>query len=341
MENKTISIVIPCRNEENYIANCLDSIIDSDYPNELIKIKIVDGMSDDNTRDIIKNYSNKYNFIDIIDNIKQKTPYAFNLGIQNSSSDFIMIMGARHIISKNYIEYSIDKLNSDNSLGCIGGAVINSYENNTSEVISKAMNSSFGVGLGNFRTNFNEEIYVDTIGTPVYKKVIFDELGLFDEKLTRNQDDEFNYRVTQANYKILSSGNISVQYFVRASFSKLFKQYYQYGYWKVFVNKKHKTVTTIRQLVPFGFVSYLVLFLISLGFISDYIYITSMPLVLYILLITYFSIKLSSKISEVINIFKSFFILHFSYGLGYLEGIFNFIILNRDDANINNEKLSR
>ncbi len=341
MQNSTIAISIPCRNEENYIANCLESILDSDYLNELIEVNVVDGMSDDNTRSIIKEYCDKYDFIHMVDNVKQKTPYAFNLGIKNSLSDFVMIMGARHIISKNYISYSIDKLKKNDTLGCIGGAVINSYENNTSETISKAMNSSFGVGVGNFRTNFTEEIYVDTIGTPVYKREIFSEIGYFDERLTRNQDDDFNYRVTEAGYKIMSSGNISVKYFVRASFSKLFKQYYQYGYWKVFVNKKHKTVTTIRQLVPFVFVSYLFLFLISLSFVSDYVYITAIPLVLYTLLISYFSFKLSGKLSETINLFKSFFILHFSYGLGYLEGIFNFIVLNRDSANSNNEKLSR
>jgi glycosyltransferase involved in cell wall biosynthesis len=341
MENKEISIIIPCRNEENYIASCLESIINSDYPNDLLEVKVVDGMSDDKTREIIKKYTEEYSFINIIDNIKQKTPYAFNLGIKNSSSDFIMIMGARHIISKNYISYSIDKLNKDDDLGCVGGAVINSFENSISEVISKAMSSSFGVGIGNFRTNSFEEVYVDTIGTPVYKKKIFDELGLFDERLTRNQDDEFNYRVTQAGYKIMSSGNISVKYFVRASFTKLFKQYYQYGYWKVFVNKKHKTVTTLRQLAPFGFVSYLFLFLLSLIYLREYFYITAIPLGLYVLLITCFSIKLSRRRDEVINLFKSFFILHFSYGLGYLEGVFSFILLNKNDVNVSNEKLSR
>ena len=341
MENKSICIVIPCRNEESYISNCLESILESDYPNGLIEVKVVDGMSDDNTRNIIKEYSDKYSFIEMIDNVKQKTPYAFNLGIENSSSDFVMIMGARHILSQNYISYGITKLNEDMALGCIGGAVINAYENEISEVISKAMNSSFGVGIGNFRTNFKEEIYVDTIGTPLYRTGIFKELGLFDERLTRNQDDEFNYRVTKAGYKIMSSGNISVKYFVRASFSKLFKQYYQYGYWKVFVNKKHKTVTTIRQLVPFAFISYLFLFLLSLVFVGNYWYITVIPLALYSLLISYFSFKLSNRVSEIINLFKSFFILHFSYGLGYLEGIVNFILLNKNKANMNNEKLSR
>ena len=341
MENKVISIVIPCRNEENYISKCLDSIIESDYPLKYIEVKVIDGMSNDNTRKIIQEYSNRYNFIEVIDNLKQKTPYAFNLGIQHSSSEFLMIMGARHILSKNYISYSIKKLESDSLLGCIGGVVINSYENEISETISKAMNSSFGVGVGNFRTNFTEEIYVDTIGTPVYKASIFKELGLFDEQLTRNQDDEFNYRVTQVGYKIMSSGKISVKYFVRASLSKLFQQYYQYGYWKVFVNKKHRTVTTLRQLVPFIFVIYLLIFLISLITSLNHLLIISTPLFFYVLLIGYFSFKLSSNFFQTICLIQSFFILHFSYGLGYLEGIFNFIILNKNSVNSNNEKLSR
>jgi len=336
-----VSIVIPCRNEEKYIANCLDSILSSDYPQELIEVKIVDGMSDDNTREIIQEYSTKYDFIELLDNLQQKTPYAFNIGIKQSTSDFVIFMGARFELSKNYISYSINKLKEEQTLGCIGGAIHNSFENNTSETISKAMNSSFGVGAGNFRTNFDEEIYVDTVSCAVYRMSIFDELGLFDEQLTRNQDDDFNYRVTKAGYKILSSGKISYRYMVRASFSKLFRQYYQYGYWKVFVNKKHKTITTIRQLVPFMFVSYLILLLISAVAFPTYVYVTVLPLILYILLISYFSFKLSSSLNESINLVKSFFILHFSYGLGYLEGIFNFIILNKNSVNNNNEKLSR
>jgi glycosyltransferase involved in cell wall biosynthesis len=340
VKNKTISIIIPCRNEENYISECLECLIDCDYPNDLIEVKVIDGMSDDNTRNIIQKYSNQYDFIEMIDNIKQKTPYAFNLGIKNSSSEFIMIMGARHIISKNYVSYSIEKLDTDNKLGCIGGTVFNIYENYTSEVISKAMNSSFGVGIGNFRTNFDKEIYVDTVGTPVYRKSIFDEIGLFDEKLTRNQDDDFNYRVIEADYKILSSSKISVKYYVRASLPKLFKQYFQYGYWKVFVNKKHKTVTNIRQLVPFFFVSYLILAVFGL-FFSKYKLIILLSLIAYLFLIGLFSFKLSKRISDIPLLCLTFVTLHVGYGLGYLEGIFNFIVLGRDVASSKNETLSR
>ena len=283
-----ISIIIPCRNEEKYIANCLESILNCDYPNEHIEIKVVDGMSDDNTRAIIQSYSDRYGFIELIDNIKQKTPFAFNLGIKNSSSDYVIFVGARFEISANYISYSIQKLKEDKSLGCIGGAIYNNYENEISETISKAMNSSFGVGMGNFRTNFKDEIYVDTVSCAVYRMSIFDEIGLFDEQLTRNQDDEFNYRVTKAGYKILSSNKISYKYMVRASFLKLFKQYYQYGYWKVFVNRKHKTITTVRQLVPLFFVSYLLFSSIAIFVFPSYLYLLLLPLIIYIILITYF-----------------------------------------------------
>ena len=128
---------------------------------------------------------------------------------------------------------------------------------------------------------------------------------------------------------------------VRASFSKLFKQYYQYGYWKVFVNRKHKTITTVRQLVPLFFVSYLIFLFIGIFIFSEYLYLVLLPLIFYIILITYFSNKLSKNFKEMINMVKTFFILHTSYGLGYLEGIINFIVLRRKYVNKKNETLTR
>ena len=341
MSDKTISIIVPCRNEEKHIAQCLNSLIDCDYDKNLMNIYVVDGMSDDNTREIISKYEKKYPFIKLIDNVKQTTPYAFNIGIRNSSDDYIMIMGARHIVSKNYISYSIDKLKNNNDIACIGGIVINSFENKLSEIIASAMNSSFGVGLGNFRTNNDSEMFVDTVGTPVYNREIFSQLGLFDENLTRNQDDEFNFRVIKAGKKILSSNKINVKYFVRASYKKLFKQYYQYGYWKVFVNRKHKTVTTLRQLVPGVFVLYLGFLLLSIIVLPQFICIASIPLLLYLLLSVYFSYRLSDGFRDIIYYMITFFILHSGYGLGYLDGIFDFIVLKKVKGDSKKETLSR
>ena len=343
MKKNLVSIVIPCRNEIEYISNLINSIKNSNYPQSFIEILIVDGMSDDGTRDLLhNNFTSKYNNIKLLDNIKQKTPFAFNLGIKHSQGEFLIIIGARHVISKNYISEVVKALKYNNKIGCVGGIVNNVFENNISKIISLAMCSPFGVGFSNFRS-IKVDSYVDSIGSPAFRKEIFDEIGYFDERLTRNQDDDFSFRVIKAGYKILLKANTSVNYNVRTSLKKLFRQFKQYGYWKVFVNKKHKSVTTIRQLFPMLFlISIIILLIIRFAFpLADTILI--IELILYILLSLYFSIRslkhegLGLKI--LVHMYVCF-ILHVSYGLGYIEGILDFFILNRS-PNINNEKLSR
>lgn len=336
-----VSITIPCRNEIKYISNLLNSILESDYDKNLIEIFVVDGMSDDGTRELIeKDYLSKYENIKIIDNFKQKTPYAFNLGIKKSVGEIVIILGARHIISKNYISEVVGCLCHREEIGCVGGVVKNIYENKISEVISKAMASTFGIGFNNFRA-ISKDSYVDTIGSPAFRKSIFEDIGYFDERLTRNQDDDFSFRLIKAGYKILLKSNISIQYLVRASFYNLFKQYRQYGYWKVFVSKKHKTVTTLRQLFPMLFLLSFPLFILLSLINLKFIYILLLEILSYLSLNFFFSSKGNG--TNFIYIFKQMytcFLLHFSYGLGYLEGIFDFIILNKQ-PNEKNETLSR
>ncbi|MFN8673265.1 MAG: glycosyltransferase family 2 protein [Candidatus Sericytochromatia bacterium] len=339
MLKKNISIVIPCRNEEKYIEKCIESIVNSNYPHENIQIIVCDGKSTDKTIDKLNNLSKKYNFINYIINEKQTTQYALNLGVNLSKkADFIMIIGSHSEISNNYLNKSIEIL-ENNEIACVGGVVENVFENKISEIISKAMSSSFGVGLNNFRAQ-NYDSFVDTVGTPIYKKDIFDKIGLFDEELTRNQDDEFNFRVLKNGYKIFLSKDIHAKYYVRASFSKLYKQYYQYGYWKVYVNKKHKTITTLRQLIPFLFVVFLIVFSIGslLSKIILYIYISI--LFLYLILAFYSASKKTKNIKEVFLVIYTFIILHVSYGYGYLQGIVDFFILRKKISN-KNTSLSR
>ena len=151
---KTISVVIPCRNESQYIEECVDAIFKCDLPqNFQIDVFVVDGMSDDGTRDIVELLKLKYQNLFLVDNILQLTPYAFNLGIYAGGKvDFVQIVGARHILSNNYLSSCLKKLENDNSIWCVGGKIINEYINETGRVISKAMSTTFGMGLGNFRT---------------------------------------------------------------------------------------------------------------------------------------------------------------------------------------------
>ncbi len=324
----TVAIVIPCRNEEQYIQKCIDSILQSNYPKELLSIYICDGMSDDATRDIVRKMSENHACITLIDNLKKTTPFALNLGLKKSTADIKIILGAHATVDPNFILENVKTFQISSSIGCAGGIINNVYENETSKIIGLAMSSSFGVGNAHFRTG-NKDGYVDTVAFGAYRKEVFDAIGYFDEELVRNQDDEFNYRLLKNGFKIYLSNAIQSDYFVRGSFKKLFKQYYQYGYWKVFVNKKHKTVTTLRQLVPLFFILFLIGGFI-LSFIHPFLFYSFLAiLVLYFVMAFIAAFKKTKELMKIFKLVFVFFELHLSYGLGYLVGIVDFLILGK------------
>ena len=111
------------------------------------------------------------------------------------------------------------------------------------------MSTPFGVGDAKFRTGGSAG-HVDTVAFGAYRRDALEEIGLFDVALSRNQDDELNYRLLKSGWRIWFDPRISSQYHVRSTYRNLVRQYYQYGYWKVFVNLKHRTITTWRQTVP-------------------------------------------------------------------------------------------
>ena len=328
-----LSVIIPCRNEVNFIEECIESIYSNDLPLTCeLNVIIVDGLSDDGTRDKIKTLSNRFPNLFLVDNRLQLTPFAFNLGIHFSKADFYQIIGARHIVSTNYLFKSIEILQKDSSVWCVGGRLINEYTNDSSRIISKAMDTSFGMGLGNFRI-LDKSDFTDTVTSPMYPSWVFDKIGYFDEELIRNQDDDFNFRVTKAGGKIWFEHDISLRYYVRGNYKGLYKQFFQYGYWKVFVNKKHGEVTTLRQLVPPFFVLYLFILPFILMFSLIFGSIFSIGLILYVFLAAIVAFKKSLAIKEFFGIFKTFPILHFSYGIGYLQGIVHFLILDKKPSN--------
>ncbi len=323
-----LSVIIPCRNEFKYIEECIDAIYANTFIDEIdMTVVVVDGMSNDGTRKTIEGLQSKYNSLELIDNVQQLTPYAFNLGIHFKEADYYQIVGARQILGSNYLQKAIQVLKSNSEIWCVGGAVENVYINYESEMIAKAMSTSFGMGLGNFRT-LKKSDFTDTVGTPMYPKFVFEKIGFFDEELVRNQDDDFNFRVTNACGKIWFESEIDLKYYVRGNFNGLFRQFFQYGYWKVFVNKKHKVVTTYRQMIPPLFVFSILLYPI-ISLVPIFHTLMNLGISLYILLGMLQSVRLSKNITDIFYIFITFPTLHFSYGLGYLLGILHFLILNK------------
>lgn len=336
-----ISVVIPCRNERQYIRECVEAIYASQLPEGAeMRVFVVDGMSDDGTRELVAELMSIYSSLELVDNTMQLTPYAFNLGIHAGGKvDYIQIVGARHILSPDYISTCIDRLQADATIWCVGGRIVNEYVNETGRIISKAMSSSFGMGIGNFRT-LEASGFTDTVTSPMYPYHVFEQIGFFDEELIRNQDDDFNFRVIRAGGKIWYEHAISLKYYVRANYKGLWRQFYQYGYWKVYVNRKHGAVTTLRQLVPPLFVCYLILAAASLCFNGWIKVVAFVPAVLYAMLASLVAFQRSDRSKDVFGIMRTFPILHISYGLGYLVGIFRFLILRKKPAD-KQKRLSR
>ena len=323
----TVSVTIPCKNEAAYIEKCVLSVLNCDYPKSLFKVFVVDGLSSDETPNIVNALESKYpGRVELIQNAKQFTPFALNLGLQQTGFDYKIILGAHSEVTPTYIAECVKILDAKPEVGCVGGVLENVFENETAEVVGLAMSSPFGVGNAHFRTG-GKEGYVDTVAFGCYRDKVVQEIGLFDEDLVRNQDDEYNFRLLRSGAKIWLSPKIQAKYYVRASYLKLAKQYYQYGYWKVFVNKKHKTVTTIRQLIPL----FLVLYFILGGLVAGVFPIVS-PLIglgslIYFLGSFYFGFKTGK--SKGVGVTFTFWILHFTYGWGYLRGLIRFIILGK------------
>lgn len=317
-----VSVVIPCRNEVKHIEKTVRAILASYYPD--IEILVVDGMSEDGTREVLKKLNSEDPRVRTIDNTKKLTPYAFNLGVQNAAGEYVQIVGSRNVLEPDYIPILVEKLKSRPDVGCVGGDYRHVHDSEQGQVISRAMESKFGMGPGNYRT-MEKNAYVDTVGVPLYRKAIFTEVGMFDENLTRNQDDDFNFRVRQKGYKILYVHNAQVTYLVRGNLKKAFWQFVQYGYFKVYVNKKHKTMTTLRQIVPALFVAFLMV-TVPLTLIED----DFAPL-LGLVIFAYVALGLATAgrgldLLERVQVVAVCFVLHCGYGFGYLAGVWDFLI---------------
>lgn len=339
--NKTVSVVIPCRNEENYIEKCINSFLNQTYPMELLTIIIADGMSTDKTRDIIEKLKENHNNIVLLENKGLSAPKGMNLGIKHTNSDIVIIFGAHAYADENFILENVKALENQ-EVGCAGGIITTINETDKGAAIAEAMSCPFGVGNALFRYA-DKESYVDTVAFGAYRREVLDKIGLFDEELVRNQDDELNFRVEKSGAKILLSPKIKSTYVGRGDFKKLWRQYYQYGFWKVRVIQKHRRPASIRHLIPLMFVLFLSIggiFSIFSNFIRT-IYLLILGLYLLLDLVFSSKIAIKRKFSYFPYLVVTFPLLHISYGLGFIFGIVNFYIFKSSKMEEKNKEMSR
>jgi len=319
--NPLVSIIIPCLNEEDYIEGCLSSILNQNYPLENLQILVVDGGSTDQTKNILQELSVNSENIKILHNPKKITPISLNIGLSKSKGDYICILGAHSILDRNFIANGVKELASSQAM-MVGGPVTHRGHNLMGRAIALAMQSPFGVGNSVFRTGSKKQ-FVDTAAFGLYRKEIFQLIGKFDESLVRNQDFELNQRIVLAGYPILFSPTIRSTYFTRNTLVPLFKQYFQYGYWKVQVIRKNMKTFKLRYQAPLLFI--FLLFFLSIGSgISPQIWIVFKALmVTYLVIALFFSFHATRWKNYLLIFFIPFvfLILHLSFGLGLCSGI--------------------
>lgn len=323
-----VSVIIPCRNEELFIDRCLTSLRSGDFPRDRMEVLVVDGMSDDRTREIVERRAAGDPGIALVENPGRIAPTALNIGIRRAKGEIIVRIDAHAVYGRDYVSKLVDWLTRSGADN-VGGVWLTRPANATprARAIAIGLAHPFGVGNAHFRIGTSEPRWVDTVPFGCYRREVFDRIGLFDEDLVRDQDDEFNARLIRSGGRILLVPEIVSEYFARESIVKLWRTYFQYGYFKPLAARKLGAIMTIRQLIPALFVTAVIVG----GALASLFAPLRAPFAAG--LGTYVAADLACAASAgrgqgtrcALWLAVVFPVLHLAYGLGFLKGIADFV----------------
>jgi glycosyltransferase involved in cell wall biosynthesis len=335
MPTPFVSIVVPCRNEARYIVECLDSILACDYPPDRLEVLVVDGMSDDGTRDILDEYAARHPQVRMLDNPRRITPVALNTAIRAAQGEVIVRMDAHVVYPKTYVTRlvaALDEFGADNV-----GAVLRTLPATPTpmgKAIAIGMSHPFGVGTSYFRIGTDQPRWVDTIAFFCVRRATFDKVGLFDEELIRHQDGEFNARLIKAGGRILLIPDVVSYYYARSTLRQVGRMFYQYGYFKPLVAKKLGRFMTVRQLIPPGFVLGLVTTGIAALLWSPAIWLFGVVTVSYLGVVVGSAIQTGLKEGPATGLALAAVLptIHVSYGTGFWRRVVELLLPARRAA---------
>jgi succinoglycan biosynthesis protein ExoA len=349
----SVTAVLLCRNEVHLIEKCVQSLLVQRAPPGGFEILVVDGMSDDGTRLVLQRLAKDNAGLSILDNPQHITPCGMNIGIRAARGRWIAIMGSHNRYAEDYLLrcHEVATLTGAEN---VGGAMFSEGSTLLQQAIAASHHSPFSCGGASWHDP-SFEGPADTVFGGFYQRGVFDRVGFYDESLVRNQDDELNLRLVRAGGRIWISPRIRSWYHPRPSLSPLFRQYMQYGYWKVRVIQKHKLPASWRHLVPGAFVAVLMLlFLLSaLCFpwpVKSFAHFTGqLSALCFISLLSFYllAVLAASVITAARSEWKLLPVLplvfpcyHFGYGYGFLRGVWDFVI-RRKGAQKNFATLTR
>lgn len=331
----TVTFGIIAYNEQRYLPDLLDDLLKQTYDKKLIEVIFVDGESQDNTLEIMKEFQNKYSNVfmgvKLFQNTKRVQPAGWNIVIQNSAADALLRIDAHARLPENFVENSIKCLNAGEYV--CGGPRENIIDENTlwKQMLLTAEQSMFGAGVASYRQGTQEKKYVKSLFHAAYREDVINKVGLFNEELIRTEDNEYHYRVYQAGYKICYDPQIHSYYQTRNSLKGMMRQKYLNGLWigkTLFVCPR---CISFFHLVPCAFV--LAVLLTAIMGATGIIW----PITA--LWIAYGTANIAMTVisADWRNIYCFllpiiFLLLHLSYGAGTIEGVSSMIIKKMNNS---------
>lgn len=320
----TVSLVVPMYNEGEFIAQCLDAIVGQDYPADCLELLIVDGMSTDNSAAVVEAYMAQHRNIRMLQNPRRIAATAFNIGIREAQGDLIGIVSAHSALAPDYVSQCVYYLKQTGAEH-VGGLMTAVGVGRVAEAIAESTNSPFGVGGSRFHYDKRAQ-YVESVYMGIYRREVFERVGLFDEELVRNQDDEFNYRLHKAGGRHFQTPAIRSVYYNRATYKSLWRQYLQYGFWKPRVLQKVPGSVRWRHLIPPLFALALVggAVLAPFSTIARIVWLAIISL--YIVVMSIGGGRAARKLGSWAFPLSlaAFSVMHLAYGFGFLGGLIYF-----------------
>ncbi len=317
-----VSLILVARNEIKWIEKSLNSLLKQDYPSDKIELIIIDGQSDDGTREFliekVAELKNLNYCVKFYDNPRKILCSGWNIAIARSSGDIVCRIDAHSTIAHDYISIGVNELltrkRNGEKIAAVGGWIKHRGHGKIGKIISYFYSSPFGTGNSPFRRNPGKPIISDTAVYALYWRNIFDEIGYFDEKLTRNEDTALHIKMIKKGYQFVTHPEMQIEYFVRSNINDFLKKAFNDGRWTILSGPYH------RHKMPLIFVIYLLILLIKTNVTnSTTLILLDIPLLVYIIIAIIFALKETKN--EFLILFILFFLYHVSYGIGNIYGI--------------------
>ena len=243
----TVSVVIPVLNEEQHLRSSVEAILRQVYPGPF-DVCLALGPSRDRTDDVARELAQRFANVRTVANPTGATPAGLNAAIRATSGEVVVRVDGHAVLPDGYITRAVETLQRTGAVN-VGGVQLSEGTTPFERAVALALSSPFGMGGARFHTG-GEEGPVDTVYLGVFRRSAIEAVGLFDERLVRNQDYELNIRLREAGGVVWFDPQLAVSYRPRPNLARLARQYYEYGEWKRAVLRLHPGSLRARQVVP-------------------------------------------------------------------------------------------